>query len=796
MRIFYALLLALVATTAVNAGEVIYTADFNTEEGFAEWTVIDVNDDNATWVFSAYNDEGSRVYYSYHSTNNADDWLISPVITPTADGPLMVRYKLKGSSYTEGAEVYLSNGTDADVSTMTKLLGSHLELKDAVTSYSVIVDGVAGESFRVGFHAVSNPDRWRLYVNSFSVEATEPMPDLRVDEIISPATGENLGQETVTVKISNTGIADATSFDVSFAVNDETVATETVNQLLKVGEIMEYTFTAKADLSKPRELYTVSATVSAENDLDPDNNTATVKVRHKAPATVPYTTGFEPTEYLDECKSFNLNEDSGDWEICVSAGWYNLARTGAGYLGYNYDKENNANDWFILEPIDVEPGYYALRFWYSGDDRHPEKFAVYYGNACDPEAMTNKIVEYAPFARGAYEESINIVKFDEAQTVYFGFYAFSDKDENWITIDDLSFERIESTDVDIIALSLLNPADYLPIKNSKNVVFTAKNLGITTQTTSVAIKVDDASISTMTVDIAAQEEKEISIDGLLSELAPGEHTLEITITCDGDSNPDNNTLSKTFRVLGQPDVAYDFEDGVVPENFTFKVDDEGTLNASAVVEFGETGWGIVSIGDHEYFGTKMLAGSSWVDGVESIDRSCILPTVKVDAEDACFVWNAGSISPYYYESYEILVNYEDPTWGPDYDRLASIILEGTDRRYRGVDLGNYKGMDVQIEINMTSKPGDALTLDNLQFYGCSRLVDGVESARVDNDAAIKVSRGVINVNADADITVVDMSGRIVAAAKGTILNVSNLAAGIYVVTARTANGIATAKIHL
>ena len=104
-------------------------------------------------------------------------------------------------------------------------------------------------------------------------------------------------------------------------------------------------------------------------------------------------------KHLEECKSFNLNEDSGDWEIGVGSAWFSMARTGIGYLSYNYDKNNSANDWFILEPINVEPGYYALKFWYSGDDNHPEKFAVYYGNACDPEAMTNKIVEYAPFAR-------------------------------------------------------------------------------------------------------------------------------------------------------------------------------------------------------------------------------------------------------------------------------------------------------------------------------------------------------------------------------------------------------------
>lgn len=794
MRKIFTLFAAFAVSAAAYAGNVIYTADLNTEEGFQEWTIVDVGEDNKTWVYDISGDEGLRVYYQYHPTKTADDWMISPAITPTADGPMIVRYGFKGGYYIESAEVYLAEGAEADITKMTTLLGSYPELKDQKYSYYTIIDAVAGQPFRVGIRAVSAPDRWRLYFTSFSIETIEPMPDLRVDKIISPVTGENLNQETVKVQISNTGIADATSFNVSFAVNGETKATETVNQLLKVGESTEYTFEAKADLSTPRELYTVSATVSADNDLDPDNNSAETVVRHKAPATVPYFTGFEPEEYLDECKSFNLNEDDADWEIGVDLGWFNMARSGLGFLGYNYSKENNADDWFILEPINVEPGYYALKFWYSGDDDHPEKFAVYYGNACDPTAMTTKVVEYAPFARGAYEESINIIKFDQAQAVYFGFYAFSDKDQNWISIDDLSFERVESTDVDVAAISLTNPTEFLPIKASHKVDFTVKNHGITSQSTAITIKIDDVSRAPITVDLAAQQERTLAFDGLLADLAPGEHTLEITIDCEGDKNTDNNTISKTFRILGEPDIAYDFEDGKVPANFEFEVEDEGTLDPSAVEEFGENGWGIVEIGEHEYFGTRMFAGSSWINGTDEIYRTCILPKIKVNSEDACFVWNAGSISQYFYESYSVRARYEDPTWGIDSDGLAYITLEGTTRQNRGVSLGDYVGKEIQIEFNLTYSPGDALTLDNLQFFGCSFASAGVESAKAGSDAKIAVRGDIIRVSEKAAITVTDMSGRVVASVQGTSLNVGNLASGVYIVNARTANGVATTKI--
>lgn len=793
MKKLFTLVLSLLAVSAMNAADVIFKADLDTEAGFKQWTVVDNNNDEKTWVFSPDNEEGSRVYYSYHSTNKADDWLISPEITPPAEEKIVIRYTLKGSYYKEAAEVLICNGNETDVLKFTEVVNTHNDLDDSDHTFVGIIEP-KDASFRVAIRATSEPDRWRLYLKSFSVEVTDDLCDLTVVKFLTPTTGENLGQEPVRVGIKNEGLTPANEFDAMLIVNGETIATEHIVYALLPGNTLDFTFDAKADLSKPRELYDVTVTVNSPGDINPGNNSLTVQVRHKAAATVPYFTGFEPGEYLDECKSFNLNEDSGDWEIGVGSMWFSMARNGVGYLGYNYDKTNNADDWFILEPIKVEAGYYALKFWYSGDDNHPEKFSVHYGNTGTPEAMTNKIVEYAPFAKGAYQESINILHFDEAQTIYIGFYAFSDKDENWITIDDLSLERIEATDIDVAAIAVLNPTEYLPVKAPQDITFTAKNLGITAQDATVSFKVDGTVVNTSTVNFAAQEEKNLNYAGALSGLEPGEHTVEVAITCEGDINPENNTISQKFIFIGTPDIIYDFEDGKVPADFTYEVNDEGTLNASAVEEFGENGWGIVSIGDHPYYGTKMLAGSSWIDGVDAMNRSCLLPKVKVNSENAYFVWNAGSISPYFYESYQVRVRYIDPVWGNDYSKLAEITLEGTDRQYRGVNLGKWKDQEVQVEIRMTSKPGDALTLDNLQFVGCSLLnPSGVEESQVGNGLKIAVANNCVTVDDNATITVTDMSGRIVASGIGSSLNISGLSAGVYVVNARTATGTATTK---
>lgn len=792
MKKLFTLVLAAVASLSLNA-ETLFTADLNTQEGFDQWTVIDANLDGTTWTFSKDNSENERVYYGYHSTNSGNDWLISPAIVPETDGKLMVRYTVKGSYYVEGIEIYA--GSSNTVEGMTQLLAGHYELNgDDYGSY-VIVEAEAGQPVYIGFKACSQPDKWRLYLKSCSVETAGALVDLALSEIVSPVSGRDLvDPQTVTVKVKNTGIDTVESFKLSFLVNEEEKAVETVNTKLAAGEETTYTFDAKADLSIPRELYTFTAKVEAEGDIEPTNDALTTEVRHIAAATVPYFTGFEPTEYLDDFKSFNLNEDSGDWEIGVGSFWFNMARTGVGFLGYNYDKNNNANDWMICEPIIVEPGYYALKFWYSGDDNHPEKFAVYYGNECSPEAMTNKIVEYAPFARGSYEESVSIIQITEPQTIYIGFYAFSDKDENWITIDDLSFERIESSDVDLSITGITNPGAYLPVQASHDITFSVNNLGIADVNGTVIVKLDESEIMNKATSFVAQKATEITISNALAEVEEGNHTISVTVECEGDVNAENNTVSHSFRLLTGSDILYDFEDGQMPEDFTFEVKDEGTLNPGAVEEFGETGWGIVGIESHPYYGKKMLGASSWIDGVDQMDRLCYLPTVKVDSEDACFVWNAGSMSPYFFESYQIRAYYDDPTWGRDYSTLAEVAIENTDRMNRGVELGRFKGQEVQIAIRMITKSGDAIAFDNLQFRGCSKTSSGVETIAPKSDLAIKVAGNVAYVGEVANITVVDTNGRTLAVKKGSSIDLSTLAPGVYVVKATTATATATLKV--
>lgn len=139
--------------------------------------------------------------------------------------------------------------------------------------------------------------------------AVENPCDIGVAQIISPVSAEGLGQESITVRIKNYADIPVDGFDVCYTVNGGEPVTEHVGETLAGNAEMEYTFSTPADFSTPSERYVITAYTLSSGDIADTNDSASATVVHMAPATVPYS------------------------------------RTGAGFLAYNYNKENDGDDW-------------------------------------------------------------------------------------------------------------------------------------------------------------------------------------------------------------------------------------------------------------------------------------------------------------------------------------------------------------------------------------------------------------------------------------------------------------------
>lgn len=787
MKKIFTLIAAACMCASSMVAQVIYTTTFATEDEFKAWTIVDENADEKTWQYDSYSTP--PVFYSYHSTNSANDWFISPAITPTESGSAIMKFKVKGSSYIEKMEVF--TGNSASVDAMTNRICDVLAFNDTEKTLIYIINVTANEPLHLGFHACSDPDKWRLYLGEVTVQFTNNPVDLTVTEISSPVSDFGLAQESVTIKVKNVGNVNVDSFDLSLSVDDETVTTETVNQPLAIGAEIDYTFSTKVDLSAPRKSFNIKAWTSHPDDINSDNDAATTTVLHKAPATVPYFMGFEANEYTEGISFLNLNEDDGTWDLYTDP-WWSLAHTGDYCLAYNYNKYNNADDWAFLEPITIsEAGYYVLKFWYSGDDSHPEKLGVYFGNDASPEAMTNTIVEYAPFARSAYEESINIFYIDQPQTLYIGFHAFSNKDENWLCVDDVSFEKIESDDIDLAVTNITNPGNYFHKGSKKTIEYTVRNYGITDVDATLRVSINDNVVNEANVTIKAQEILSISLPGVLDSLDEGVQNLKIEATTANDKTLDNNAKSLQFRVMDTPACLWNFEDGKLPDNFTFRAEDDGTVNPSAGEEFNEAGWGIFNIQNHELFGEHVLAGTSWLDGTDKADRWCILPPF-CPTESSFLVWDVASFNPNFLESYSIMISSNgDDSWY--YFTEEEFQLESPEFKTRGVDLSSYASKEIYIAFRIRSKNCEHLILDNIELYGGE--ISAVDQITI-NELFVNVNDNTIEVvGADVEkIVVCDMSGRTVAEADNNEVSIQELNTGVYIASIYTADGVITKKI--
>lgn len=794
MRKLTTLFAAAAATISMQAAEAVFFADFMSvsADGFAAWTVIDANQDEKTWVF-AEDATPSRVYYTYHSTNVGDDWLISPVINVREAGTYVISYEYRGSYYGENFEVW--TGSAATVEGMTEKVATYQDVKDEIVSELIFVDLPAG-NLHIGFHCVSEPDKFRMYINSVSLtEASNPV-DIQVEGFVSPVSGEGLGQEAVTVTVTNSGRVAVDGFDVSYSLNGEETVTEHCPSTIGVGESIEYTFEAKADLSQGHFTHSLKAWTSHPDDLNPGNDAAIVDVKHIAPAAVPYFMGFEPNEDMDEFVFLNLNEDDGDWGRNIDAGWFVFSRTGYGSLCYNYSK-NPADDWAIFEPIIVEPGYYAVKFWYSSTENHKERLRVYYGNQPTVEAMTNLVVEYDQIENPLYKESISIIEIKEAGRIYFGFYCCSDADENWLCIDDFSLTAVDPNASDIMINTLLSPTEYLFSASTRDVIFTMQNVGIKDVDVAVNYYLNNELLKTATHSIRGQEILSVVEPSVLPEtLEPGTHAFKVEAVVEGDTDLSNNVFERNFYVLDTPVAFWDFEGEQLPEDLTFRKEDYATDHPNAGEEFNADGFGIFTIGEHDILGEHVLAVNTWFTDDYSADRWIVLPQINVTGENAHFSWTANSYNKSYPESYHVKISTGDDYWW-DYNTIYSNSAEESSPQVRGVNLAEYSGNTIYVALNVRTKNGEAIIFDNLGVYGDVELAtpSSVSSVVADTNVSIMTDGDLLVVNGDSvdAIFVYSFDGSLIAEGKGNTLNITNLAKGLYIACVVGANGTATLK---
>lgn len=156
------------ATTGENV-DAPYTNALATADDFGVFGVIDSNKDGSTWAFDA----SYGAYYHWNSSNNANDWLISPAIKLEAGKKyhFAIDAACALASYPEKFEVKIGAEPKASALTQTVLEEVTVTSTTHVTYENEQVSVTETGYYHFGIHATSDADEYRLMVKNFLVEA-------------------------------------------------------------------------------------------------------------------------------------------------------------------------------------------------------------------------------------------------------------------------------------------------------------------------------------------------------------------------------------------------------------------------------------------------------------------------------------------------------------------------------------------------------------------------------------------------------------------------------------------------
>ncbi|MCO6479393.1 MAG: choice-of-anchor J domain-containing protein [Phaeodactylibacter sp.] len=269
----------------------------------------------------------------------------------------------------------------------------------------------------------------------------------------------------------------------------------------------------------------------------------------------------------------------------------------------------------------------------------------------------------------------------------------------------------------------------------------------------------------------------------------------------------------------QETISYDFEDGLMPEDFTLYNVDMLTPADEGDIGWLDTAWIVTTSSRFEGFAALSISWYEDENGNEvgPADDWMILPRLQLGAgAELNFLVRSATTSGDFPDDYQVLINTGEATvesFGEDGEILwTEEAVESDDWQDRSLDLSAYAGQSVHIAFrNVTNTNGYGLWIDNIEV---SQVI--TSSVReVDNEAfnmALTPNPAgrervllsyTLEEASQVSLSVRDMAGRTLMALPQGIqpagnnqarIDVSNLASGTYIVSIRSDKKIGTAKM--
>ena len=391
-----------------------YSNSFSSSTEWDWWQVINANNDTQTWTHYSSGSNGYAQYH-YHSSNAANDWLVTAPITLLAGRTYkfdidawvgLERYpeKLEIKLASANTATALSAGTTIiESTTVTATSGSPVTLSN--NNITVSTDG----DYYIGIHAISDADMYYLYVDNFVIDVEAvPVHDLSV-ALSAPSQAAAGGNITVTATVTNNGGFAETGYTVNFTAGGTIFDTQTANEPLAAGATATFTAQYPTNAADAGQTVNFGATVTCTDDADATNNSATAStsliilpppenvaataninqastMTWSAPSTLPMfpgelTWGFEEETDFNAFSTIDSDGDGYNWGWHYNTGSGNFTTHNGNGVTYSESFNNDTqtaltpDNWLISPEITLGG---SLSFWAcSQSSDYLEPFAVY-----------------------------------------------------------------------------------------------------------------------------------------------------------------------------------------------------------------------------------------------------------------------------------------------------------------------------------------------------------------------------------------------------------------------------------
>ena len=377
-------------TATVEAKEQTFALPFTfnpSDDNLSQCVVIDVNNDGEEYGnLGKWTIEDNAFVYYYNSRNQANDWVILPMVDFGDVRKVKVSIDVRTGGSAESFELKFGNTRTISAMTTTVMKYENYKSRDEYSTLSAIVElpSDASSTQALGIHAISEADMYRLFIRNIRIESAEG-PVIIPDAPVIKTSKMKVFKYTATVgmpALDTDGNALADDMLLRVIVDDNVVETKTA---CAPGADVEIALTLEAG----DHTIGFQAVLGDEESgiVSEDVNAASV-----ATGQLPFSFAASQ-ETFDQCEVIDLDgavdnygNIQGEWSYAVGNGFK-----------YTYNPNSDADDWLILPLVDFGE---STRVKISIDvktEYDTESFEICLGQGRTVEAMTLPVMEKSGF---------------------------------------------------------------------------------------------------------------------------------------------------------------------------------------------------------------------------------------------------------------------------------------------------------------------------------------------------------------------------------------------------------------